>query len=363
MTPKRELFGDCTTVLSEAPSKTNNACPQGWTFVEATQGKCPALGLIGGKQSLCERSSWSKPRWQCCLESDGADENCEPGYCKANVDSPNCQAELDKRCLTDVTQLLTRTCREYVQRESNTGRKDVIAAVQKYCKTSDVSFDDLLCRCVNADDPDLCYDDNCWARRNPQMRHLRYCAADECKVPRKGVFQPTGTFAECADICAPALKIENTEISATEATTLFNACQGQWNQPQTQQFLQSAAGSVRDLSGSNAEQREAQLRNLLGVEPPAGTESGNGTKSGDGGNGGSPPMESGEPLLPTWAWIAIGVGTGLLLIILIVALYAVTRKRRAPVASYQYAASAPGIAYAPQPSIPSAAQSFSTTSQ
>ena len=319
---KRENFGDCTTIFEGGPDKDNNDCPAGWRFIESTQGNCGRLGKIVGLQSVCEKTEWSKPRWRCCLESNGSDEECEPGYCQATLDSDACQREMDKRCLSNVTQMLNPECRQYVLRDANLSRKPVIEAVQRYCKSGDVGFDDVLCRCVNADDPDLCYDDDCWARRNFNMRQLRYCAAEECKVPRQGVFQPTGSFAECADICAPALKLEDVDIRASEATTLLNACSGDWSNSEREQFLRNAAGSVSEVTGDTPALRQQQLIELLGLDAdgkPAHNGSNNDKKGGDS------DQQQNDGGLPTWAWILIGIGSFLLLLLIGFIVYFLTR--------------------------------------
>lgn len=251
------------------------------------------------------------------MESDGSDAECEPGFCRANIDTGTCQDELDERCLTDVTQMLNPMCRAYVQREANRRRKKVISAVQKYCKSSDLGFSDPFCRCVNANDPDLCQDDNCWARRNLALRNLNYCAAEECTVPRDGVFQPI--VDNCVDICAPVLEVEGANITASESTTLFSACGDEWSE--------SEKARIRDLIGSSGTGSGTGASIPTIPEPPKSAE------------------KQDDSTYPAWVWAIVGIGAVLMLILIVVIVRSVAKRRSAENAMPYYSAPIAPSAY------------------
>ena len=326
--PEVRIFGEADGTcrnFDDPPTENDNDCPTGWRLVGTDKTGCIGVDPFRGFKSVCQRTTDFKTSpvalAECCLESDGSDPTCPPNFCRANIDGETCRQAIDAVCLTDPRQLTGPRCREWVLRDENRSRADVVAAVQRYCPGG-FGIGDKLCRCVNADNPDLCDSDDCFAIRNFNLKHLRYCAAEECTVPEEGVFQPTGAVRDCpSQICAPALEIVDSNFTIEEASTIFQTCQ---NATQREQFIEKAADSesIPQLQGiEDREARKDALRNILGLQAQQ--------RAGENGNAQpSSPTDEEDELLPTWAWVLIGIAAAIVLILIIVVIVVLVRRRR-----------------------------------
>ena len=211
-------------------------CPFGWEEFGATykgDHGCDPIAWL----PKCRKSLWyRKPKWQCCLENDGSDVDCPPGFCKAKATEQSCFEVLSDHCLQNTDQLAKGECRTWARRDGVRSRPDVFDAVKKHCAQKKYEKD-AFCACVNANREDLCESDDCFARKHTAMKDLALCAAPQCKNPSASTWYPSEELANCVDICAPLLEIKDSELTGEEIQLLFQ-CGERFSAEERERFIE-----------------------------------------------------------------------------------------------------------------------------
>lgn len=301
-------------------------CPEGWKFVDDVSTGC----RLTYHTALCEKTTWSKEPWKCCLQNDGTDSECKPNLCKKKQLNDDCRDALMQHCIAgnNWKNLSTIECRDWARRPEVAKEQKVFDGVKKYCNQP-AHARDAFCSCINSYRPELCANDECFARRNPAAIDLAYCASTECKNPKPGAFLPK---IDCASkICAPVVEFGG-QITVGESITLQKLCN-------------FSDEDMKALKGHIVGTDVATIGKEGGDSGEGGGEGEGGDGGGDGGGGTPNPPEAKKGSMMWLLYAGIAVFAILLIVALVLLL---SRKSSQPMVA----------AYAPMTPYPQAQPSF-----
>ena len=320
--------GKCFATEQEA----RRACPAGWNkLVEVTKLGCkPTLAgevaeAFGGEGStfrpVCERQVYANTtddqKRACCLQNKSNNAECPPGYCYQRINDAPCYDLFNQACLQSARDLFFNpVCQQWVLDEAVRGknasrRKDVAAAVTKFCKEAGrFGAAHPLCKCVLASEPGFCLENDCFARQSSLLADLAVCAAKPCVKPEKGTFVPPEPEGGCpTNICAPYLQQRCVNLTTECALNYLVTCGGEMP-PEKRQELKSKYGFTDEqLDKAMKEQSQGRLTPIVTC-PFIGDKTKTGAKVA--------AEAAAAGALPTWAIVLIVVGAVLLAIIIVV---------------------------------------------
>jgi hypothetical protein len=289
-----------------------DVCPKGWKLVGTSDGVREQAGCILAFEALpvCEKTTFSNDKAECCLRNDGDNLLCPPKACIAEQDSESCFSAIKTLCLDTPGNLISRPeCQVWARK--NNKRSDVVSAVRDFCqgkKERSPGYTTEFCSCINATEPLLCTSDDCFAKRLPELRSQSDCIAEQCRKAKPGVFVPNDK--PCATVCANIIKLENVNITTEEAVEINAKCN--FTPEQTDKLAKLAKVDPKVLRDLKVDGEGSGSGTII-------------TKPGDGAGAEKPKEKTGINQefqgVPIWGWILIAIAILITLIAIIAAVY------------------------------------------